>query len=49
MIHLKDLREKIDSLVHDEWDKAKIGFDKITLKKILIECCEIRNQYFLLS
>ena len=46
-VHKLQLMEKIELLFSDEiWSIAKIGFDKDRLKKILIECCEIRNKYF---
>jgi len=46
-VYKLQLMEKIELLFSDEiWSNAKIGFDKDRLKKILIECCEIRNKYF---
>lgn len=41
------LMDKIELLFSDEiWNRAKIEFDKDMLKKILVECCQIRNKYF---
>ena len=46
-VYKLQLRRKIDLLFSDDiWSIAKIEFDKSRLKKILIECCQIRNKYF---